>query len=250
MSFSDEVNARRAANAARGGASDPDRPSEAPQVHPAELAFRDEIVSLWQEAEEYWRANNMVDARTAWWVEHGNRGRTAEPLTGEAPLPFPQVGTFVPGRAHTSWASAASLPLEQLAAVQRTTHVPGLAINGWFAVCAPGELRELLPDETPSGYDLFGDVFHHRAQGLRTRLEHGLRWNYFQSAGRPGEQGSQSSGDSSWEIEFFGPGDLPNVRLLCSVDRPIEVSTAQQGGWRSEGTLRQLVVAAMASKMA
>ena len=44
--------------------------------------------------------------------------------------------------------------------------------------------------------------------------------------------------------------DLPHVKLVGSLGAPIEVFTTAQGEWKTEGTLRQLVVAALASRMA
>lgn len=243
MSFSDDVDAMRVANQVRA-ASSPDAPSspEATSTSPVEEAFQDEVRDLWHEADQYWRANRMVDAGIAWWVEHG--GLRRENLEGQAPLPFPTVFAFRPGRTRESWQSAPSASLDQLADRHPANPVPGLSVNGWFAVCAPGELRELRPDVLPPDFNLVNVDVSRIGQVLKASLERGLRWNYFQ---RPAVL--EGTDGKSWVVEFEGPGEVANVRLSRTLDTPIEVSTEERGGWRSEGTLRELIVAALAAQM-
>jgi hypothetical protein len=226
MSFSDEVDAARNAMTSK----DTQRREREAREHEvrAQLSsqFDSELKALWHSAEDYWLANSKrIDAQSSTYITTGKWNGDPDTMVAFPLLAF-RVSKEPRSRSREDWEAGTVTPSES---------VTGFKVGGWFALCAPGELRELQDKYGMGGYP---------ARAMR------IEQSYFRIPAA--EEPPQSSEDEvpTFRVEFAGPPGNPDVILSCGLQRPIVVHTRSGDRSESVGTLRQLVAATVAEAMA
>ena len=224
MSFEDDVIAARAAKTQREAAArdlatskraleaafDAEAADLATRKRALEAAFEAEVKVLWRSAEQYWRDNvKHIDAKAARYIMEGGVW-DPYPTPGET-VPFPILKMLVCTwpRTKEAWQSGALTKAES---------VIGFEIEGWFALIAPGLVKE-MPN-------------HPGAQ---------THWQ----VPRPEAIDLPGKTEPAFQMCFKGPSGKPDVLLRREVDGPTEVYTRTGGVWEHAGTLGRVVASAL-----
>lgn len=199
-------------------------------------AFVEEVQVLWRQTLDYWNTHKRpMTARDRHYVLTGKLldGGSDELV----PPPFPFVHVFKRNQQSVS----SSKPPTEIA--------HGLDIRGWFALCEPGEIRELLPTgqsrrlsqgPLPS-FDVASmvrDAANKVEVGYATRLE--------QLDESPDHLKTASEHLFGYTLFFSTSAGDAHIALTCSDEGPTRVLQADDDGWTEIATLRELVVGAVA----
>lgn len=225
MSFAEDVSAARAASAALQRDVDTrDQESSAIQLELAlqqsELTkklrarFDLELQELWRGAKKHWEENtSQISEEMAAWILNGHRLGSSEVLVPMPLIPFRVRSTTI---GH-SLAEA------------------GFRINNWFALCEPGEIRDLE--------DQYGLVNSRAAV-----IEYAYR--------RVGDiQVAPIAGVSDGPvlaIRFELPSEVKPpgaIVITCGLEGPIQLRTCAAETWGEAVTLRHLLVLAVIDRL-
>ena len=183
--------------------------------------FAQEVKELWTAAKSHWDLHApRLDSASAERIESG---RYRGPAGAESPAPLLAVLVSQGDRTRAQWQGDALTPVEGAI---------GFKISGWFALCAPGELRELADE-----YDI---------EGFRPLRARKVARSYLRAPSSE-TQMLRLDGDDSHRVLFVSPVDGHDILLRCGSTGPIEVFEGRGDSWRNIGTLRQHVVEAVAA---
>lgn len=229
VSFDEDVDALRAERANLAS-------SKAAQLAAGREAFDEEVRALWRDTLEYW--NSRKSPMSARDVHYILTGKLLDEGADElVPRLFPFVQVFKRDQAGA------------LLGESETETIHGLDVRGWFALCGPGEVRELLPTDRSRParerpfppLDVAGMI-----QEAKNKVAFGHATRLVQSEQSPGHLKSASERLIGYTTFFSASAGGTDLALSCAAEGPIHVLQADRDSWKEVATLRELVVEAVA----